>query len=76
MKYIPLTDIQLEKAIDERRDAALEALLSLDGDYIPNKLLEALEATVEDWGEWEQIVLEDDYNLYLEYCDDHRKDGL
>lgn len=76
IKYRPLTDEELEKQIEERIEAALEALSSLNGDYIPDKLLEALEDTVESWGEWEQIVLEDDYSLYLDYCDDHRKEVL
>jgi hypothetical protein len=76
MKYIPLTDEQLENNVLERIEAALEALSSLNDDYIPDKLLEALEATVESWGEWEQIVLEDDYSLYLDYCDEHRKEVL
>ena len=76
MKYIPLTDEQLEKNVLERIEAALEALTDLNGDYIPDKLLEVLEDTVESWGEWEQIVLEDDYSLYLDYCDDHRKEVL
>jgi hypothetical protein len=76
MKYIPLTDEQLEKAVLERIEDALEALAGLNDDYIPDKLLESLEATVESWGEWEQIVLEDDYSLFLDYCDDHRKEDL
>lgn len=70
MKYIPLTDEQLEKNVLERIDVALDALSALNAEHIPDKLLNALEEVVEEWGEWEQIVLEDDYQIYLDAVDD------
>jgi hypothetical protein len=66
--YRPLTDEELEKQTEERITAALDALNEISDLVIPDELLSSLEATVEDF-DWEQKVIEDDYDLYEEYCD-------
>jgi hypothetical protein len=73
IKYKPLTDEQIEQGIEERLNAALQALNELSDTYIPSQLLEALESVVEDY-DWEGQVVEDDYALFLDYVDDHRMD--
>ena len=75
MRYIPLTDEELDIRIEERMSEAVQALNEVDEDYIPKELLDILEDAIYDWGKWEQIVLEDDYDMYESYCDDHRLEG-
>jgi hypothetical protein len=73
IKYKPLTDEQIEQGIEERLNAALQALNELSDTYIPQQLFEALEGVVEDY-DWEGQVVADDYALYEDYVDDHRMD--
>jgi hypothetical protein len=71
MKYKPMTDEALEDAVLRAID---DAITSLKGLNVPKELYEEVEATIESWGGWEQKVIEDDYDLYEEYCDDHRRE--
>ena len=74
VKYIPLTDEQLESLVEERITAATQALNEISDLVLPEELLNALEATVESFN-WEDRVIQDDYDLYETYVDDYRMEG-
>ena len=74
IKYIPLTDEQLESLVEERITAAIEALNEISDLVLPEELLNSLEATVESFN-WEDRVIQDDYDLYETYVDEYRMEG-
>ena len=74
IKYIPMTDEELDYRIEERIVKATEALNTLDDVTIPPSLFSALESAIEDF-DWGELILAEDYALYEDYVDDHRMDG-
>ena len=69
--FRPLTDLEVEKFVEERITEALNALEDISDAVIPSELLSTLESTIEDF-DWESKVIEDHYDLYETYVDDHR----
>ena len=72
--YRPLTDEELDKLVEERITAAIEALNEISDLVLPEELLNALQSTVESFN-WEDRVIQDDYDLYETYVDDYRMEG-
>lgn len=71
IKYIPLTDLELEERIYDRMSKLIMQIEDIPNDFLPDSLYKNLLATIEDY-EWEEEVIKDDYDLYLDYVDDLR----
>jgi len=73
MRYIPLSDEELDKEVESCITEAISALQELNDEVIPDSLLDELEGVVEGY-DWAKIILENHYSLYEDYVDDHRND--
>lgn len=64
VRYVPLTDLEVERLEKERMKFALKSLGTTNDEDIPEDLYKKLRDVIYDY-DFTQIILEDDYDFFL-----------